>query len=425
MLYGTGNILGYRLIKGEKSIDNTYEIIEEDAETVKRIFDYYVNGDMGVKKIASTLVSEHRKNASGEIKWDAGKISRILDNRSYSGYITYRKSQCVNFLDHTRVKTDKSEHIYVKGNFPAIVSDEIWQAAQEKKNRNSIIVHDMIRRGKKPAKDRWVKVMKCQCGVSFKRYKWRTNQTGEEVFGYQCTNQVLHRKRSFIEKQGLDGSGYCNVPSVPQWHLEYQLKRILQLAWHNPNDTIEKLISNIEKSYVETDNKSADIGRLTREQKRLETRLKMLTDMRLDGEVDKDTYAEKKTEISVRLADIEKKIGQKDIRNDISNDEEDRDVIFARIREALSKTADTDGKFLDETLVKQLVERVVPHEDGTFKWFLNIGRDPISVFSEDSYTEYCRFEICFYEVNAYRKRFGNFIRRSQWKDIHVQVYIRV
>lgn len=73
VLYGTGNILGYRLIKGEKSTDNTYEIVEEDAETVRMIFDLYINQDMGIKKIASTLIARHRRNASGEIRWDGEK----------------------------------------------------------------------------------------------------------------------------------------------------------------------------------------------------------------------------------------------------------------------------------------------------------------------------------------------------------------
>lgn len=44
VLYGNGNILGYRLIKGKKSIDNTYEIIEEEAETVRMIYDLYLTG---------------------------------------------------------------------------------------------------------------------------------------------------------------------------------------------------------------------------------------------------------------------------------------------------------------------------------------------------------------------------------------------
>ncbi|RGF87722.1 hypothetical protein DXA12_15100 [Ruminococcus sp. AM57-5] len=55
VLYGNGNILGYRLIKGKKSTDNTYEIIEEEAETVRMIYDLYLSG-FGVKAIASKMV---------------------------------------------------------------------------------------------------------------------------------------------------------------------------------------------------------------------------------------------------------------------------------------------------------------------------------------------------------------------------------
>lgn len=427
VLYGTGNILGYRLVRGGKSTENTYELIEEDAETVRMIFDLYVNQDMGIKKIASTLIARHRKNASGEIRWDGSKVSRILDNRTYSGYITYRKSQCVNFLDHTRVKKDKSEHIYVKADFPAIVPDEMWQAAQEKKERNSMIVHEKIRKGKKPPKDKWVRVLRCQCGHSFKRYKWRTNQTGEDVFGYQCSHQVQHRKRSYIEKQGLDGTGYCDVPSIPQWHFDYQLKRILQMIWKNPDETVETLIASIEENYAEVERREedTDTGRLIRERKRLEARLKTLMDMRLDGELDKDSYAEKNAEITVRLSGLEAEINERTGRNELPAETEDRDVAIANIRKALEETADIDGKFIDESLIGQVVERVVPYEDGTYKWYLNIGREPLSRFSENSYAEYGQFTITFEEAKSYRKQFGNFIRMRQWKDIHVLVFMRI
>ncbi len=427
VLYGTGNILGYRLIKGEKSTDNTYEIVEEDAETVRMIFDLYINHDMGIKKIASTLIARHRRNASGEIRWDGGKVSRILDNRSYSGYITYRKSQCVNFLDHTRVKMDKKEHIYVKADFPAIVSDELWRKAQEKKARNSMIVHEKMRKGKKPAKDKWVKALRCQCGHSFKRYKWRTNQTGEDVFGYQCSYQVLHRKRSYIERQGLDGTGYCDVPSIPQWHLDYQLKRILQMLWKNPDETVGALIANIEENYAQVRRREddTDTSRLIREKKRLDARLKTLMDMRLDGELDKNSYAEKKAEIMVRLAGLESEINERTGRNELPAETEDRETVIANIRMALEETADIDGKFLDESLIGQIVERVTPYEDGTYKWYLNIGNEASVEFSENNYAEYGQFTITFEEAKSYRKSYGNFIRMRQWRDIHVVVYMKV
>lgn len=427
VLYGSGNILGYRLVKGDKSSDNTYEIIEEDAETVRMVFDLYVNKGLGIKKIASTLIAEHRKNASGEIKWDAGKISRILDNRTYAGYMCYRKSQCVNYLDHTRIKTDKRDHIYVKANFPAIVEDDVWKKAQERKERNSIIVQGRIRRGKKPAKDKWVNVLRCSCGSSFKKYKWRTNKgTGEEVFGYQCYHQVRHRKRSYIVSQGLDGQGYCDVPSIPQWYLEYQLKRILLLIWNDPVQTVETLVANIEKSYIEIVQKESnpDVERLERERGRLELRLKNLMDMRLDGELDKDAYTKKKEEITCRVTEINKEIDSLTCRKELPQSIS-KDTVLENIRDTVGRLSDINGKFIDEDLVKNIVDRVIPSEDGTFKWFLNLKEEPFKDFSETDYIDYDEFDITFDEAKAYRKQFGNFIRMRQWNDIHIKVFLKV
>ncbi len=48
----------------KKSTDNTYEIIEEEAETVRMIYDLYLSG-FGVKAIASKMVELKRKKA----KW--------------------------------------------------------------------------------------------------------------------------------------------------------------------------------------------------------------------------------------------------------------------------------------------------------------------------------------------------------------------
>ncbi|MCM1224895.1 MAG: hypothetical protein NC548_61645, partial [Lachnospiraceae bacterium] len=232
---------------------------------------------------------------------------------------------------------------------------------------------------------------------------------------------------SYIEKQGLDGTGYCDVPSIPQWHFDYQLKRILQMIWKNPDETIETLVASIEENYAEVERREddTDTGRLIREKKRLDARLKTLMDMRLDEELDKDSYAAKRAEIMVRLTELEHEINERTGRNELPAEIEDRDVVIANIRKALEETADIDGKFVDESLIGQVVERVIPYKDGTFKWYLNIGREPLNEFSENSYAEYGQFDISFEEAKSYRKRFGNFIRMRQWRDIHVLVYMRV
>lgn len=73
ILYGNGNILGYELARGSTSVENTYIINEEQAETVRMIFKYYIEG-MGSKFIAKKLMEEHRATATGLYNWDANHM---------------------------------------------------------------------------------------------------------------------------------------------------------------------------------------------------------------------------------------------------------------------------------------------------------------------------------------------------------------
>lgn len=429
VIYGNGNILGYRLIRGRTSSENTYEIVEEEADTIRMIFDLYVNKGLGMKKIASLLIKNHRKNASGIVKWDVGKVTRILDNRTYAGFLGYKKSRCINFLEHKRVTTDKKEHIYVKGKFAEIISDEIWQKAQTIKDKRTVILRNGMKKGKKSSGDRWVRVLKCSCGKSYRKYRWRVNQTtGEEVYGYQCNNQVRNRKRSYIVNQGLDGTGYCDVPSIAMWKLDFQLKRILNYLWENPSNTVEELIKNIEKNYVrEEDNKNEiALYRLKKEKERLEIRIKNLIEMRIEGDIDKDNFLQKKSEMEDRIENINHELdSNKSSEDDYQSDVNKINDTLNQISVYLQAVSNVKDKFVNEDLVDGLVYKVVPYENGIFKWYLNFKQDDFNNYEDTEFLNLLKFNITFNEAKEYRKRFGNFIRARQWNDIQVEVYVRV
>ena len=77
ILYGNGNILGYDLIKGKTSEETTYVINEEQAETVKIIYELALEGK-GIKQIKRILMENKRKNSNAEVQWYDSTIERIL-----------------------------------------------------------------------------------------------------------------------------------------------------------------------------------------------------------------------------------------------------------------------------------------------------------------------------------------------------------
>lgn len=426
VLYGNGNILGYRLIKGKKSTDNTYEIIEEEAETVRLIYDLYLSG-LGAKAISGKMVEMKRKKANGSYKWDHTAVLRVLNNKTYAGYIGYNKSYTKNYLGHDRVPIrDLNQYEYVKGNFPAIISEDTWERVQALKSKKVITVNN--RKCSKPiSKDKWCRHLICECGSVYGKYKWRTNKSGEVCNGYQCRHQIRYRKRSFREKQGLDGTGYCDVPSICEWKLDFMAKSILKRLWRDQKSSVEELLQDIQNNYQE-ERKITDSQyqreKLERELERLKNRESNLIDMKLDNLISSTEFESKKQNIQERTLQIKNELAifsQSEEENEPVEVEEE----IGKIKEYLSGVCDLNQKQLSDELVDAVIARVTPTERGVFKWYIQGEEyDKETSFDESKYLLYDRFTLGFEEAKKYRKTFGNFIRVRQWNDLIVEVYIR-
>ena len=80
VLYGNGNIIGYDRVGG------TYIINPEQAKTIRTIFELYAQG-LGQKELVNELTRRGCKDGNGNVKWSCVKISRILRNATYMGYV--------------------------------------------------------------------------------------------------------------------------------------------------------------------------------------------------------------------------------------------------------------------------------------------------------------------------------------------------
>ena len=228
VLYGSGNIIGYDRVNG------TYVINEDQAETVRMIFDLYLEG-LGETKICKELCRRQRKDGHGNVSWSVSKISRILRNATYMGYKCYLKSYSNNYLEQKRIKNlDESTYLYVKGDFEPIIPEEVFKRCEEiRKTRTTKMIVNKGERtyGKRASQDVWLRKLRCACGSTFRKNKWRTNQRGDTVYGYQCYNQVNNGSKVFREKNGLDTDGYCDIRMIGDWKLDLMAKKIFEAIW--------------------------------------------------------------------------------------------------------------------------------------------------------------------------------------------------
>lgn len=261
VLYGNGNILGY------DRVGDTYVINEEQAETVRMIYDLYLQG-YGSMKIAKILTERKRKTASGLIKWSVSNIMRAIKNATYTGTKCYNKSRSNNFLEQKRINNlDMSTYEYVEGDFPSIISQEIWnkaQAIRESRVKPVCVSAGKNTHSKRDSRDIWVNKLRCSCGSSYRKNKWHTKLDGKTSYGYQCYNQLnngIKRKRAEI---GLDTEGYCDSRMITDWKLDFMAKALLftrsmavlfvRNEWSNHKDKNDNVrVEKVYQQYTKAD----------------------------------------------------------------------------------------------------------------------------------------------------------------------------
>ena len=163
VLYGSGNIIGYDRVGG------TYVINEEQATTVRRVFNLYAEG-YGETTVAKMLIEENRKDGGGGLSWTASKVSRVLRKPTYKGYMTYNKSHIDDFLSHNRINHSEEDFVLVKGDFEPIVSEELWETCNQIRSKRAAFVKGKDGRAHKFGvsfpQNKWTKILFCDCGMT-------------------------------------------------------------------------------------------------------------------------------------------------------------------------------------------------------------------------------------------------------------------
>lgn len=457
VLYGTGNILGYKRIRrksdpdkknaiGDKSVP-TFEVVPEQAETVRLIFEMYAEG-YGLKRIKNYLEQNGYKTATGKTKWFESSLSRILGNPMYIGKQYQCQTEVLDFLSHRVKKNSKEDYVLIEGDFEPIISEELFQKVQE--IRASKVVKAGFTgksHGVRQSKDKWILKLECGCGSGFQRYKWRTNaSTGEEIGGYACRHRVIDGSTEFRKSKGMPIDDTCSLPSIPEWKLDYMALEIFKKIWGNQADTIFEVYRLISQNYhIEQVKTRESPEYLEKQIQKCQSRLVALVDLYTDGDISLEVYRSKRDEYTSRMETLKAQL--EEITANSSNTQEEliKERLIA-IKQLLDDMALCNKEKSPNELINNFVDKIVVRSQTEFEWYININGNAEKYIAENcpkihnepyrdraektkklrdsSYYNIFRLHIGFDEVRAFKKRFGKFIRQNQWKDTDVVVYMR-
>lgn len=454
VLYGSGNILGYDRVNG------TYVINEEQAETVRIIYNLYLDG-LGELKIMKELIRLQRKDANGNVKWSASKINRILRRSTYKGVMAYGQSFSNNYLDQKRINNlDENTYQYKKGDFPAIISPEDWDKVQEIRKSKSIPANENRRGyGKKKAEDVWLRKLKCNCGSSFRKNKWRTNKVnGEDVFGYQCYNQVNNGSKSFREKNGLDTDGFCDIKMIADWKLDLMAKEVIGSIWQQRSESVLTAYQMVVDCYTEEPSTThKQIKEIQLKIQNTKNKISNLIEMRAEGEISKTEYSAMKEKLDSQIETLQVEL---DLLEENNSTKENMERKLDIIKQVLSETIDFSKPKLPEYIIERFVQQVTPIDNNLFRWYIKLTDDDLPpdeitigingrkgkavitnengdinlssnqggtgcIGSKQREDLTYKLFIPYKKAREYRKSYGRYLRCNQWDDLEIEVCITI
>ncbi len=188
---------GYQLIDGKLQIN------EEEAEAIRVIFDQYVHTDIGANGVAKYLENHgiqkiQRQNGKNPL-FDAHLVRLILKNPVYCGKIAYgrRKTEKVHGTRNEYHLVEQDNYILVDGLHEAIITEDVWQAAQVKLLAQAK-KYEHVNRGKDTKTHLLSGIVRCPvCGAgmygnkSIKRKKDGTKY--KDFYYYGCKHRTMTR----------------------------------------------------------------------------------------------------------------------------------------------------------------------------------------------------------------------------------------
>jgi len=276
-----GNLYGYKYYPKP---ENRLEIIEEEAEVIRLIFDLYVTKNMGVHRIRLYL-TEHGMFARSGKPFSERGLRIMIQNETYTGRAVRKKFTNGLVFDKHATKETGNAIIFETDKIPAIIDIETFEKAQSVLESK---VQHSTQKGIYTGKTLFAGKIICGCCGSpyYSSSSDNIKSAGGRVRTYACKN-----KRTMNRDKDGNRVMLCNNPNISENVLfkELESENYCFLLANNMLGAILFLKQVKEVLQANMNNEdTAKIHALTIELKSIEAKIEQLLDLLLDGKISKD-----------------------------------------------------------------------------------------------------------------------------------------
>lgn len=346
IILNTGLMLGYRKIGKDDEGHDVYEINEEEAEIVRRIYREFIAG-YSITQIAKRLQADGVKTKLGRESWRHNVIESILTNEKYTGNALLGKTFKPDVLTKYRQKNDgkKAPIYYVEGSHPAIIEKGLFDLAQQEMQRRRDANDNKVGGGRYSSRYPFSGMLVCGiCGSKLRR-QVRTMGSGKRTASWGCCNRINN------------GRTVCDSHHVNEDVLEATYLTAMRRLVDSAEEVVEVVRDGTELA-LEPENKAA-MERIDEETIQLQEAALALHKAKQRMEIGAVEYASRVKEYSERMKELEAE------RNELQGTAAKYAEVRMWLDTFIEQTMQSDTlTTVDGTTMKMLVDRIHVRNDG-------------------------------------------------------------
>ena len=324
--------------------DKTITVNEEEAEIVRYIFKRYIEG-AGGSVIARELQNLGYKTKRGSTTWAETTVIGIIKNEKYKGDILMGKTFTLDPISKRRLDNfGEEDQFYVRDHHEAIISEEVFDAAQEilKRRSKPRRLGTDGKREKFSRKYAFSCLLECGfCGGTLTRRSWHSGSQYNKII-WQCVTATKKGKKFCPDSKG-----------IAEETIEQAFVESYRLLCQNNKDVLDEFISRTEEA-LSAGNAGKQLAKTEKDIKALEAKRAKLVDMHLDEIIDKATYEAKYLTLSEQIEQL------KDTRRGLEEASETESTMKRRISEfrktlEQNEVLDTFDRYVFESIVEKVI----------------------------------------------------------------------
>lgn len=329
-------------------------INENEAKSIRQIFQWYTEEGYGGSKIANMLNERGIKTKRGN-NWSQNSVCRILTNEIYTGKIINGKEEIADFLTGQRKEKDESEWLVTIRPELRIIEDEVFDKAQDilKGRHDSFkITHE-----RQSNKYLFSTLIKCkECGWSFRR----TVRTYKNTYvRWVCS--------------GHNGKGADNCPNavtVDEEELIQALQEYFQEILGKKKKVINYVIKEFQRVYKAKDENIEYEKQLNTELNRLRKSREKYMDMYTDDLISREELNEKIGGMRKEMERLENELKMVSYR--LTKGEQLETILNSTFKQLEDIT---DVHEMTNAQLKRLINKIEVDKDGNVDIYLRLIGD--------------------------------------------------